>query len=131
MLPQGSTLPLTLYMQAASGAQGHRGLSLSSTALVLAYLASTGVGTRAPFRPAEIRAWAREKLGISVDRRRIHEALTELVRKGVLERLARGLYMVKNAARLLAELKRRLTGSRLYPVRCTRGTPDRVQPGTG
>jgi len=82
------------------------------------------VGTRTPFRPAEIRAWAREKLGVDVDRRRIHEALAELVRKGVLERLARGLYMVRDAARLLAEFKRRLTGSRLYPVRCTRGTTD-------
>jgi len=97
---------------------------LSSTALVLAYLASTGVGTRAPFRPAEIRAWAREKLGVDVDRRRIHEALAELVRKGILERLARGLYMIRDAARLLAELDRRLAGSRLYLVQRTRGTTD-------
>ena len=68
-MAESTTLPLTLYMQAASGAQGRGGVS--STTLVLAYLASTGVGTRAPFRPAEIRAWARERLGVSIDRSQV------------------------------------------------------------
>ncbi len=121
-LAPGSSVPVELYLQSAAARQGQG--RLSSTTLVLAFIASTGVGTHAPFTPAEVRAWIRERLGLDVDRRRIHEALTELVRKGILERLARGLYRVKSAAKALAEFARRLTGSRLYRVRCTRGTTD-------
>ncbi len=127
--PSGRSLPLDLYIHAAAARTGRS--RPSYTTLVLAYVVSTGIGTHGPFKPSEVRSWIKEKLGLDVDRRRVHEALTELVRKGVLERLTQGLYRVKNAAKALAEFAKRLTGSRWAGVRqraAQTDSPTRVAP---
>jgi len=92
----------------------------SNTTIVLLYVVENGVGTRAPFAPVEVTAWAKEKLGIVLDRRRVHEAIKYLLERGVFEKVSRGLYRVKDAAKALLELRKRLTGSNGNTVRCNR-----------
>ena len=109
MHSQGTSPPLTLYMQPGVVAKGQRrywrnGRPTGPT-LVLLYVAETGVMLLSPM---EVRHWVREKLGIELDRRRIHDAFMDLVRRGILERVKRGFYRVKNAARALAELAKRV-----------------------
>ncbi|HID40869.1 MAG TPA: hypothetical protein EYP33_01800, partial [Pyrodictium sp.] len=87
-------------------------------------MVSTGAGSRIPFAPVEVVAWAKEKLGIILDRRRVHEAIKYLLERGVFEKIGRGLYRVRDAAKLVVELKKRLTNTPPNTVRCSRGTTD-------
>jgi DNA-binding PadR family transcriptional regulator len=41
---------------------------------------------------AQVREYIRENYGVEVDLRRIHDAITRLLRKGVVEKVSRGIY---------------------------------------
>ena len=131
MHSQSTSLPLTLYVHSAARVLGQsrgRGGALtgrsldgsrpSYTTIVLLFTVRTGYGLKRPFSPKEVVAWAREELGLELDRRRVHEALQYL--DVVYERVARGKYVVKDEERLHVELAKRLTGLSRTGVRCNR-----------
>ena len=104
-----SSARISLYMQ--NGAKGNGHTRPSVRLMVLYALAKSGLGAYAPFSPAQIRSLIKELFGVDVDRRRIQEKLMDLVYRGVLEKVKRGLYRLKNPGAILAELRRYLTGS--------------------
>ncbi len=115
-----SIVPLTLYIHSGASGNGHQGgQRLSTRFMVLYVLAKTGLGTHAPFSPAQIRSAIKEFFGVVIDRRRVQEQLMDLVYKGALEKLRRGLYIMRNPGKILAELKRLLTGSKEDTVLAT------------
>jgi len=67
-----SSLPLTVYMQYGVEALGQNGRP-SYTTIVLLFVVRTGNGVRTPFSPSHVVAWAREELGLDLDRRRVYE----------------------------------------------------------
>jgi hypothetical protein len=79
--------------------------------LILSYIIDSSVSV---FRLEEVRYWAKEK-GMDVDRRRLHDAAKRLVAKGVLERVKRGVYRVKDWARVYA-LSSRNNGNSPEPI---------------
>ena len=109
MTSRYSSARISLYMQSGANENGHTRPSIRL--MVLYALARTGLGAYAPFSPSQIRSLIKELFGVDVDRRRIQEKLMDLVYRGVLEKVKRGLYRLKNPGAILAELRRYLTSS--------------------
>ena len=112
-MPGSTTLPLTLYVRSGANGNGHQGGWRPSARLMVLYaLVKSGLGAYAPFTPAQIRSLIRELFGVDLDRRRVHEQLTNLVYKGVLAKMGRASYIMKDPGKLHAGLNKALNGSR-------------------
>ncbi len=91
----GAVLP---GIHGGAKSQGHARGQPSSTQLLLTFLLYNGVTV---FKLSDVRVWL-EKIGVRIDRRRVYDAATRLVERGLLERVRRGWYRVRDWAALRA-----------------------------
>jgi len=72
---------------------------------------------------AQVRAWARERYGTELNLKRIHDALQRLLKRGVVEKVSRGVYKLTKLGKKLASIAslQKLDKESEFKARCCCG----------